>query len=67
MKSFETQDDSLGPVGAAYFLTLLPNCHLTREGEKFISIVIDEDPILEYIYISVFVFVLFSFPHNFVT
>ncbi len=28
----------------------LPNCHLMSEGEKFKSIVIDEDPILEYMY-----------------
>jgi hypothetical protein len=45
-----TQDDSLGPMGAAYFVSVLPNCHRTREGEKFKSIVIGEDPILEYIY-----------------
>jgi hypothetical protein len=45
-----TQDDSVGPVGAAYFVWVLANCHLIREGEKFKSIVIDEDPILEYIY-----------------
>ncbi len=40
----------MGPVGAAYFVWVLANCHFTREGEKFKSIVIDEDPILEYIY-----------------
>ncbi len=40
----------MGPVGAAYFVTVLPNCYLTSEGEKFKSIVIDEDPILENIY-----------------
>jgi hypothetical protein len=45
-----TQDDSLGPMGAAYFVSVLPNCHRTREREKFKSIVIGEDPILEYIY-----------------
>jgi hypothetical protein len=54
MKSFETsimmQDDSVGPVRAAHFVSVLPNCHLTSEGEKFKSIVIDEDPILENIY-----------------
>ncbi len=61
-----TQDDSVGPVRAAYFVSVLPNCHLTREGEKFKSIVIGEDPTLEYIYISVFLFVFFSSPHNFV-
>ncbi len=45
-----TQDDSVGPVGAPYFESVLPNCHLMSEGEKFKSIVIDEDPILEYMY-----------------
>ncbi len=60
-----TLDDSVGPVGAAYFVSVLPNCNLTGEGEKFESNVIDEDPIPEYI-ISVFLFILFSFPHNFV-
>jgi len=45
-----TQDDSVGPVRAAHFVSVLPNCHLAREGEKFKSIVIGEDPILEYIY-----------------
>jgi uncharacterized membrane protein len=62
-----TQDDSVAPVGATYFVSVLSNCHLTSEGEKFKSIVIGEDPILEYIYISVFLFVLFSFPNSFVT
>jgi hypothetical protein len=45
-----TQDDSVGPVRPAYFVSVLPNCHLMSEGENFKSIVIDEDPILEYIY-----------------
>jgi hypothetical protein len=31
-------------------VSVLPNCHLTSEGEKLKSIVIGEDPILEYIY-----------------
>ncbi len=55
------QDDSVAPDGATYFVSVLPNCHLTSEGEKFKSIVIGEDPILEYIYISVFSF-SFCFP-----
>jgi hypothetical protein len=45
-----TQDDSVGPVGATYFVSVLPNFHLPSEGEKFESIVIGEDPILEYIH-----------------
>ncbi len=49
------------PVGATYFVSVLLNCHLPSEGEKFKSIVIGEDPILEYISTFSFSF-CFPFP-----